>query len=357
MLWRPVLLAVAVAIAGCTAATDIAPTPGATTGASTELRLMTHSSFAISDEVLSEFETQHGVRISVLDSGDAGSMVNQAILARDVPLADVMFGVDNTFLSRALDADIFVAHRSPALEQVPAELRLDAQDRVTPIDYGDVCLNYDRAAFEAVEAPPPQTLEDLADPRYRSLLVVQNPATSSPGLAFLLATVAHFGEAGDYSWRDYWADLRTNDVLVTSDWNDAYYGQFSGGSGEGERPIVVSYASSPAAEVVFAETQPAEAPTGVVADGCFRQVEFAGVLRGARDERLAQAFIDFMLSERFQADIPLNMFVFPANSSVELPELFAAHAAVIVAPVEIDPLEIGTGRERWIEEWTDVVLR
>jgi len=199
-------VAVAAAVAGCTAATDATPGPAATTGATGELRLMTHSSFAISAEVLAEFEAQHGVRVSVLDSGDAGSMLNQAILARDVPLADVMFGVDNTFLSRALEADIFTAHRSPALEQVPAELRLDAQDRVTPIDYGDVCLNYDRAAFDDDDAaviPPPQTLEDLADRRYRSLLVVQNPATSSPGLAFLLATVAHFGEATEYTWRDY----------------------------------------------------------------------------------------------------------------------------------------------------------
>jgi thiamine transport system substrate-binding protein len=362
-----VIVAAALLVGACGAADDgaspaasPATTPAATAAgtpaAVTELRLMTHSSFAISDDVLAEFEAQHGVRVRVLDSGDAGSAVNQAILARDAPLADVLFGVDNSFLSRALEADIFSPYTSPQLAHVPAELQLDPEMRVTPIDYGDVCLNYDRQAFSD-ELPPPQSLEDLVDPRYRAMLVVQNRATSSPGLAFLLATVAHFGDEGETTWRDYWRELRNNDVLVVSDWNDAYYNQFSGGAGEGERPIVVSYASSPVAEVVFAEPQPDEPPTGVVEEGCFRQVEFAGVLRGARDEETAQAFIDFMLSERFQADIPLNMFVFPANRDAEVPEIFARHAAAITNPIEIDPLEIGSERERWIEEWTDVVLR
>ncbi|HSH21267.1 MAG TPA: thiamine ABC transporter substrate-binding protein [Candidatus Caenarcaniphilales bacterium] len=341
---------------GGTPASATSPSATTTAAVAGELRLMTHSSFAISDEVMREFERVHDVRVRVLDSGDAGSMVNQAILARGAPLADVLFGVDNTFLSRALEADLFVPYRSELLEHVPSELQLDQEERVTPIDYGDVCLNYDRAAFDA-QLPPPQGLEDLVDERYRGMLVVENPATSSPGLAFLLATIAHFGEDGARTWLDYWADLRANDVLVTADWNDAYYGRFSGGAGEGERPIVVSYASSPAAEVVFSEPQPAEAPTAVVEEGCFRQVEFAGILRGARDEGIAQEFIDFMLSERFQADIPLNMFVFPANAEVELPDVFARHAAAIDNPTELDPFDIGAERERWIEEWTDVVLR
>ena len=321
-----------------------------------QLVLMTHDSFAVSDDVLAEFEQLTGVDVQVLRAGDAGSMVNQAILARSAPLADVLYGVDNTFLSRALEADIFVPHRSALLTDVAAELHVEG-DAVTPIDYADVCLNYDREAFTG-DLPPPATLEDLTEPAYRGMLVVENPATSSPGLAFLLATVAHFGETGERTWRDYWADLRANDVLVTSGWEEAYYGAFSGGAGEGDRPIVVSYASSPVAEVVFApDPQPEQAPTAVIAEGCFRQVEYAAVLRGTRAESEARAFIDFMLSPRFQEDIPLNMFVFPANASAELPDAFASHAAAIAEPVRMDPFELGTDRERWIEEWTDVVLR
>ena len=215
------------------------------------LTLMTHESFYLPDAVIEAFEAEHGVKLDVLFSGDAGSMVNQAILTADRPLADVLYGIDNTFLSRALDAGIFEAYRSPALEAVPNELVLDPEHRVTPIDTADVCLNIDREAFEERGLPVPDTLDDLLDPALADQLVVENPATSSPGLAFLLATIATFGEDPETGWQAFWKGLRENGVQVTAGWEEAYYGAFSGGSGEGERPIVVSYASSPAAEVVF----------------------------------------------------------------------------------------------------------
>jgi len=223
----------------------------------TTLRLMTHDSFYLPDSVIESFEAERGVDVQLLPSGDAGSMVNQAILTADNPLADVLYGVDNTFLSRALAADIFEPYQSAALEFVPAELQLDPVGRVTPIAFGDVCLNIDRAAFKEGGLPWPETLEDLAAPELAGQLVVENPAISSPGLAFLLATIAHFGEDG---WTDYWTSLRENDVTVTSGWEEAYYGHFSGGgSSEGDRPIVVSYAASPAAEVLFGADPEAEA--------------------------------------------------------------------------------------------------
>ncbi len=329
--------------------------PSATAAGDGRLVLMTHDSFAVTDGILEAFEQEHGVEVEVLLGGDAGAVVNQAILTRDNPLADVLFGVDNTFLSRALDEEIFVPYEATGLESVPADLQLDSEHRVTPIDYGDVCLNYDRAVFEG--STPPATLEDLVEPSFDGALVVENPATSSPGLAFMLATIVRFGEEGDRTWLDYWTDLRANDVLVTAGWEEAYYTSFSGGSGEGDRPIVVSYATSPVAEVYFADPQPAEAPTGVIDDGCFRQVEFAGVLAGSESPELAGELIDFMLDTEFQADIPLSMFVFPANSTVELPEVFVEHAAQVSEPLTMDPATIAANRERWLEEWTDVVLR
>ena len=339
---------VALLVIACGVATPT-PSPPA------RLRLMTHDSFGISDEVLAEFERQHGVPVEILRAGDGGAMVNQAILTREAPLAHVLFGVDNTFLSRALEAGIFTPYRSPSLESVPPELVLDGEHRVTPIDYGDVCLNIDREAF--ADTPAPVRLEDLTEPAYRGMLVVQNPATSTPGLAFLLATVARFGEDGDYTWRDYWAELRENDVLVTAGWEEAYNGAFSGGAGEGDRPIVVSYATSPAAEVYFADPRPDQSPTVALMDGCFRQVEFAGILAGSGAGALGEAFIDFMLSRPFQEDIPLKMFVFPANRQAELPEVFVEHGQAAPEPISLLPDQIGAERERWIEEWTDVVLR
>ena len=240
----------------------------------TEVVLVTHDSFAISKPVRRAFEEESGYTLRILKAGDAGEIVTRALLTAGDPEGDVLFGVDNNLLQRALDGDVFEPYESPDLAAVDPALRLDPEHRATPIDRGDVCLNYDRRWFAERGIPPPTSLADLTQPRYEGLLVVQNPATSTPGLAFLLATVAELGDG----WRDYWRRLRANRVLVTDGWEDAYYGRFSGSSGgTGNRPIVVSYASSPPAEVIFRDPRPSEAPTGVVEASCFRQVELAGV--------------------------------------------------------------------------------
>jgi thiamine transport system substrate-binding protein len=318
------------------------------------LTVMTHDSFAISEEVVAIFEAEQNVEVQFLQSGDAGTMLNQAILSREAPLADVLYGVDNTFLSRALAEDIFLAYDSPRLEAVPDEFELDEQHRAFPIDYGDVCLNYEIAYFEDAGIDPPTDLESLALPQYESLLVVENPATSSPGLAFLLATIGHFGSDG---YLDYWASLRANDVLVVNDWETAYYGEFSHSGGT--RPIVVSYGSSPPAEVYFAEVELFEPPTGVVTanTSCFRQIEFAGILRGTTNESLAQAWIDFMLSVEFQEDMPLNMFVFPVIPEASLPEVFSLHMVIPDQTALVSPQDIADNRDAWIDAWTLTILR
>ena len=322
-----------------------------------ELILMTHDSFSISEATLDAFRAETGVTVRILQSGDAGAALNQAILTKDRPLADLFFGVDTTFLSRALEAGIFTPYASPRLAGVDPVFQLDPSHRLSPVDFGDVCVNVDRSAFGPTGAAAPTHLEDLVKPAHRGQLVVENPATSSPGLAFLLATIARFGESGSYTWRDYWRDLRANDVEVSAGWEDAYYGQFSGGSGEGGRPLVVSYASSPAAEVYYADPQPAEEPTAVMTDGCFRQVEFVGILAGTAHEAAARLFVDFTLSPSFQEDIPLNMFVYPVVRGTALPDVFVQHATIPDASLTLPADQIQQNRERWIAEWTATVLR
>lgn len=323
------------------------------------LVVMAHDSFSVSEEVLAAFEQSAGVDVEVLKAGDAGGALNQAILSKSAPLADVLYGVDNTFLSRALAADILLPYESPYLASIPEDLRIDPGNRLLPVDFGYVVINYDKAGLGAAGRTPPAALEDLAKPEWRGQLVVQNPATSSPGLAFLLATIAHFGEEGGYTWKDFWTDLRSNEVYVSQDWSDAYYTQFSGSSGAGPYPLVVSYSTSPAAEVFFSEGKLSEPPTGnlIVPGGVFRQVEFVGILKGTQNEELARRFIDFMLQPEFQADIPLQMFVYPASPDVALPEVFQQFATVPGQPVTLSPEQIEAGRERWIEEWTEIVLR
>jgi thiamine transport system substrate-binding protein len=319
------------------------------------ITLMSHDSFAISEETIAAFEAENGVTVELLPSGDAGAALNQAILAKDVPLADVFFGVDNTFMGRALAAGIFEPYESPLLVQIPDELELDAEHRLLPVDYGDVCLNYDKAWFATNGLPLPQSLADLTDPAYAGLLVVENPATSSPGLAFLLATIAEFGEEG---YLDFWANLRANDVLVTNGWEEAYRGSFSVAS-DGERPLVVSYASSPPAEFIYADPPLAEAPSAsLVGPGmCYRQIEFVGILAGTEKRELAEKLIDFMLSQPFQEDMPLNMFVYPANEQAALPAAFVEWTQVPGETAVLSPETIDSHREQWIEAWTEVVLR
>lgn len=356
----PVAL-LALVLAACGDDGDTAETgsggPGteSTQPADTVVRLLTHESFALSEDVLAAFTDETGIEVEVLRGADAGSVVNQAVLSGDEPLADVLFGIDTTFLTRGLDEGLFEPYEPPGLAGVDPDLLLDDEDRVTPIDVGDVCVNYDRAFFEAEGAPPvPETFEDLADPAYAELLVVQDPATSSPGLVFLAGTMAALGEP---AWEGYWTSLRANGVEVAGSWSDAYYGSFSGGAAsEGDKPLVVSYASSPPVEVLFAEEPIDEAPTGVVEGTCVRQVEYAGVLAGAEHPDAARAFVDFLLSEQVQADIPLNMFVYPAVEGVELPDVFVQHAEVIDDPVVVDPFEFGEDRERAIERWDELVL-
>jgi len=338
-----------IVLAGCSG-------PVSATPAQPTLTVMAHDSFTVSETVVAEFEAQTGAKVVFLKGGDAGEMINRAVLTRQAPQADVLYGVDNTFLSRALDANIFEAYASPMLTKIPAEFQLDDSHRALPVDFGDVCLNYDKAWFESHTVPLPQSLSDLTKPEYKGLLVVENPATSSPGLAFLLATIAEFGDPG---YLDYWKALRANQVAVVNDWSSAYYLNFSGSQGKGAQPLVVSYASSPAAEVVYAVEPLTDAPTASItaAGMCFRQVEFVGILKGTLQRQLAEQWIDFMLGTTFQEDMPLQMFVYPVNSEAVLPDVFAQYATIAENPSMMSPEEIRANREEWIAAWTEVVLR
>jgi len=320
----------------------------------TAVVLVTHDSFVISDDVKRAFEQESGLTLRILQTGDAGEVLTKALLTAGNPQGDVLFGVDNTFLSRALEGEVFDAYESPALANVDEQYLLDPEHRVTPIDHGEVCLNVDKAWFAERGIAPPRALDDLTDGRYQGLLVVQNPATSTPGLAFLLGTIARYGEAG---WQDFWRRLRENAVLVVDGWEEAYNVRFSGSAGSGDRPVVVSYASSPPAEVIFQTPRPSEAPTAVIEDSCFRQIEFAGILRGAQNEAGARELVDFLLSTRFQEDVPLSMFVFPVVRGVALPQEFEQFAVVPESPLDLPPEAIEANRDRWVKEWTDIAIR
>jgi thiamine transport system substrate-binding protein len=345
------LIVIPLILSACGQAT-VSPTSTATPPRT--LIVMTHDSFAASKSVISKFETANNVKVQFIASGDAGTALNKAILSKDNPFADVFYGVDNTFLSRALTEDIFQPYNSPMLTSIPDQYKLDPQNRALPVDWADVCLNYDMLYFSQHSLPLPQNLEDLVKPEYKNLLAVENPATSSPGLAFLLTTIGHFGAD---KYLDYWRGLVSNNVLVVNDWNTAFYTDYSRYGGD--RPIVVSYSSDPAFEVIGSKTPITAPQTAVItSDGsCFQQMEFVGILRGTKNMDLAEKWVDFMLSTIFQEDMPLQMYVFPVNPQAKLNDTFQKFLVTPEHPASITPDDIAANREAWINAWTETVLR
>lgn len=346
-----VVLALAGALAACGGPEQ---EPSAAPTGPVTVRLLAHDSFAVSDALVERLRDETGIALEVVGGGDAGSVVAGAVLAAGQPTADVLFGVDGTLLSRAVDAGVFAPYDSPERAALVPELRDDtAGGLVTPVDYGDVCVNVDTTWFDERGIEPPATLDDLVDPRYRGLLAVQDPGTSSPGLAFLLATIARYGDG----WQGYWQGLRENDVAVTPGWTESYTGLYTAGGGS-ERPIVVSYATSPPAEIVYAADPKPERPrTTVMTDGCYRQVEYAGVLAGTPDEEAARQVVDWLVSADVQADVPLSMFVFPAREGTPLPEVFTAFAADVPDPLQLPAEEVAANLDGWLAAWGEVMGR
>lgn len=328
--------------------------PSSPAGEPTTVRLLTHDSFALSKELVTAFEERTGITLNVVMAGDAGELVNKAVLASGQPDGDVLFGVDNVLLTRALTAGVFEPYTSPAQDDLRPELVALGQGVVTPVDDGDVCVNIDDAWFAARDLSVPRSLDDLLQPEYKDLLVVENPATSSPGLAFLLATIARYGD----QWPDYWKRLKDNGVKVVNGWSEAYLSTFTAGGEKGDRPLVVSYSTSPPAEIVYAaDPKPASPSTSSMTDGCYHQVEFAGVLAGAANPEAARAVVDWLVSPEVQADIPLSMFVFPARTGTPLPDVFADFVTRPADPLEIDAAVVDAQRDDWIDQWTELVLR
>ncbi|MDN4482922.1 thiamine ABC transporter substrate-binding protein [Demequina lignilytica] len=320
--------------------------PSASAAPTGTVTVVTHDSFYVDDALLASFEDETGLTVELVAPGDAGALVNQLVLTKDAPLGDVVYGIDNTFATRATEAGVLATYSpaAPAVADAASYAVPGAEDLLTAIDFSDVCLNYDLAAFP--DGAP--AFADLTLPEYAGMVSVTNPATSSPGLAFMLATIAATDEDG---WLSWWEAMRENDVRVTASWSDTYYTDFSAPNYGGDFPIVLSYASSPPFEVVDGEPT-----TAAMLDTCFRQVEYAGVLEGAENPAAAELVVEWMLSDEFQAALPESMYVYPVSSSVEVPADWAQYAPLADSPTTLDPARIDAMRDEWIDAWTSTVL-
>ena len=319
------------------------------------LTVITHDSFNLDKKLIQAFERTNNLRVRFVKGGDAGAMTNKLILTKKNPLADVAYGIDNTLLGKALAANILEPYKPRSAALIPLEYRLDPVWHITPVDYGFVALNYDKAWFAVNNRSLPQRLEDLTKPEWKGLLTMPNPATSSTGLAFYLATVKKLGEQGALN---FWAGLRDNGVKITAGWDAAYYTEFT--KNGGSRPIVVSYASSPAAEVFYSEIKLDDAPTAnlLLPGSSFLQIEGVAVLRGAKNPDLARAFVDFMLSAGVQSDIPTQMWVYPVMPNIKLNAVYRfADQPTGQQTSTLQPQTISANAARWLENWTWVVQR
>jgi thiamine transport system substrate-binding protein len=313
----------------------------------------THDSWAMSKDVLREFTDKTGYRVKIEPNGDAGQLTNKLVLTKGSPIADAVFGIDNTFASRAVDEGVLAAYTPkdrPASSSSYALPDADEAARLTPVDFGDVCVNVDDVWFRKHRLAPPRTLDDLTAAKYKGLFVTPGASSSSPGLAFLLATIAKYGDG----WPAYWKRLMANDTRVTSGWSDAYEVDFTAGGGNGDRPIVLSYSSSPPFTIPKGATKPT---TSSLLDTCFRQVEYAGVLAGAEHPAAAKAFVDFLTQRSFQEALPDNMYVYPVDDQAALPAAWASYAKTAPKPLTVPPAEIAENRDRWLRTWGDITSR
>ena len=330
----PFLLATLVLLAACgKESPDDAAVPG-TDANPAEVVLLAYDAFTPAERIFDAFERETGAKVRVVTGGDSGTVVSKAILTAGNPEGDVLWGVDNTTLSRATDADLFESHE--------------------PVDEGDVCVNYSKKWYAARSLRPPTGLDDLVKPEYRGQLVVQDPASSSPGLAFLMATIAQYGDG----WRDWWRKLKANDVHVAADWTTAWTMDYAGAGNPGKYPMVVSYGSSPPAEIVYA-ADPAsvtEPDSGVIESTCFRQTEYVGVLRVTANPNLARRLVEYLRDVPFQESMPTSLFVFPVNPAAKLPEVFEKWAVRAEEPLTLPADEIEANRETWLDDWRAIAL-
>lgn len=318
--------------------------------AAQELRVLVHGSFALPKPLLAQFESQSGIKLGIIKGGDAGEMLNKLILTRAQPIADLVFGIDNLLVGKAEAAKVLDVYTGPAATRTTT---VALKGPVVPVDYGYVTLNYDKAWFAKKGLALPTTLEDLAKPVYRDLLVVENPATSSPGFAFLVATVSGLGEPAAFDW---WARLRANGVKVAKGWSEAYYTEFSRNGGS--RPLVVSYASSPAAEVFYSKEKISEPPTAslFLKGGVMRQVEGVALVRGGQQREAAGRFIEFLRSAAVQEALQTTMWMFPVEPGIPRADVMR-HASEPTQFEDPSPDRVADQGADWVSRWTRVVLK
>ncbi len=283
--------------------------------------------------IAKKFEEKTGLKVNYVDCGDGVEVLSRAILEKKSTVADVILGLDNNLALKAENAGILAEYEPEGSENIPAELKnaLGGKNLLTPFDYAPFAIMFDTKS----NVPAPECLDDLTKPIYEKKLILMNPRTSTPGLGFVAWTYVVKGDA----LADYWKALKPNILTMSPGWS-AGYGLFT----NGEAPLVSSYTTSAAYHYEYDKTDRYQAL--IFSDGHVLQVEGAGIARNAPNSKGAKLFMDFLVSEEAQNELPLTQWMLPANKNIKLPQSYIDGTPAPQKYLSYDPAKLSAAVEQ-----------
>jgi len=279
------------------------------------------------------FEEKYSVDLELIAVDSAATLLNKVILEGSNTKADIILGLDMNLFNSAENSELFTAHN---LNNINEKLNLPIEwnsEIFVPYNYGYFAFVYNSKKLKN----PPKSMDELlniTDAR----IVIQDPRTSTPGLGLLTWMKILYGDSA----QENWSKLNKKIISVTKGWTDAYYNFFMAG----EADIVLSYSTSPAAHIMFEENYDISA--SIFKEGNYLSVEFAGILKSSKNKKVANIFLDFMLSDEFQKVIPSTNIMYPVTN-IKLPDAF--NELEIPKALQLNPKEINDYKDEWINEW------
>ena len=329
-----------------------------------KLTIVTYDVYGLTQEMLDNFENETGYEITMLKLDDSGSVLDHLLQHKNNQVADLAIGLDNTYLPVAEDHNVLWKHglELPNLSSQISESHLT--DFAAPFDHGYICLNYDKSVIDGENYTIPTSLWDLTSEEFNGKVAIPSPETSSPGRAFMSATTYYFDmdEDNTTDWTDWWKEMSANDVIITSGWSEAYEIHYSGGYGQwedghiGDAHFVVSYCHSPGVEAHFGGNYTISATLNLD-NLAFHQIEYASIVEGA-NLAAANAFIEYLLSEEINSEMPVQNYMYSILENSSLPEDtgYKYNSVIPDKPAIIDQQSIIDNMDEWLSMWNSAMV-
>jgi len=281
-----------------------------------------------------KFEDKYNIDLELIAVDSAATLLNKVILEGSNTKADIVLGLDMNLFDSADKSGLFINHSLDNLENnIMLPIKWNSKIFV-PYNYGYFAFVYNNTKL----LNPPKSMDELINST-DARIVIQDPRTSTPGLGLLIWMKALYGNDA----KNKWVKLNKKVISVTKGWTDAYYNFFMAG----EADLVLSYSTSPAAHIMFEENY--EISAAIFEEGNYVSIEFAGILKSSNNQRMANNFLRFMISDDFQSVLPSTNIMYPIANNLMLPEAF--NKIEVPDMLQIDPEEINKNKDEWINEW------